>query len=124
MYKHLTIKLSLFILLFLFVKGQAQSCDENVLKGLERTRIYYHKEVTKDSNASFFIKNPLKGTTYSFIDKATGVAYSKLYTGMPEELTIEIPVGKLLSRALYLGLPTAIVLINRWTIAILISDIM
>ena len=94
MYKHLTIKLSLFILLFLFVKGQAQSCDENVLKGLERTRIYYHKEVTKDSNASFFIKNPLKGTTYSFIDKATGVAYSKLYTGMPEELTIEIPVGK------------------------------
>ncbi|ACU93163.1 hypothetical protein Coch_1618 [Capnocytophaga ochracea DSM 7271] len=94
MYKHLTIRLSLFILLFLFVKGQAQSCDENVLKGLERTRIYYHKEVTKDSNASFFIKNPLKGTTYSFIDKATGVAYSKLYTGMPEELTIEIPVGK------------------------------
>ncbi|WP_278590257.1 hypothetical protein, partial [Capnocytophaga ochracea] len=94
MYKHLTIKLSLFILLFLFVKGQAQSCDENVLKGLERTRIYYHKEVTKDSNASFFIKNPLKGTTYSFIDEATGVAYSKLYTGMPEELTIEIPVGK------------------------------
>ncbi|MFC2355686.1 MAG: gliding motility-associated C-terminal domain-containing protein, partial [Capnocytophaga ochracea] len=93
-YKHLTIKLSLFILLFLFVKGQAQSCDENLLKGLERTRIYYHKEVTKDSNASFFIKNPLKGTTYSFIDKATGVAYSKLYTGMPEELTIEIPVGK------------------------------
>ena len=73
MYKHLTIKLSLFILLFLFVKGQAQSCDENVLEGLERTRIYYHKEVTKDSNASFFIKNPLKGTTYSFIDNFTQV---------------------------------------------------
>ena len=77
-----------------FVNLNAQTCDENVLKGLENTRIYYHKEVTKGSNASFFIKNPLKGTTYSFIDKATGVAYSKLYTGVPEELTIEIPVGK------------------------------
>ena len=77
-----------------FVNLNAQTCDENVLKGLENTRIYYHKEVTKGSNASFFIKNPLKGTTYSFVDKATGVAYSKLYTGVPEELTIEIPVGK------------------------------
>jgi len=77
-----------------FVNLNAQTCDENVLKGLENTHIYYYKEVTKSSNASFFIKNPLKGTTYSFIDKSTGVAYSKLYTGVPEELTIEIPVGK------------------------------
>ncbi|GJH40622.1 hypothetical protein RCZ04_11720 [Capnocytophaga sp. HP1101] len=92
--KHLTIKLSLFILLFSSVKGQAQTCDENILKGLEQTRIYYYKEVTKGSNASFFVKNPLKGTTYSFIDKATGVAYTKQYTGVPEELTVEIPVGK------------------------------
>ena len=86
-----------------FVNLNAQTCDENVLKGLENTRIYYHKEVTKGSNASFFIKNPLKGTTYSFIDKATGVAYSKLYTGVPEELTIEIPVGKVdVGRKFYL----------------------
>ncbi|WP_315100408.1 gliding motility-associated C-terminal domain-containing protein [Capnocytophaga sputigena] len=86
-----------------FVNLNAQTCDENVLKGLENTRIYYHKEVTKGSNASFFIKNPLKGTTYSFIDKATGVAYSKLYIGVPEELTIEIPVGKVdVGRKFYL----------------------
>ena len=87
---------SLFTVAFFlfFIGSYAQTCDENVLKGLENTHIYYYKEVTKGSNASFFIKNPLKGTTYSFIDKATGVAYSKLYTGVPEELTIEIPVGK------------------------------
>ncbi|WP_278636398.1 immunoglobulin domain-containing protein, partial [Capnocytophaga sputigena] len=85
-----------------FVNLNAQTCDENVLKGLENTRIYYHKEVTKGSNASFFIKNPLKGTTYSFIDKATGVAYSKLYTGVPEELTIEIPVGKVTTEQYFL----------------------
>ena len=85
-----------------FVNLNAQTCDENVLKGLENTRIYYHKEVTKGSNASFFIKNPLKGTTYSFIDKATDVAYSKLYTGVPEELTIEIPVGKVTTEQYFL----------------------
>jgi len=90
-----SVKCLFTVAFFLFFIGSyAQTCDENVLKGLENTRIYYHKEVTKGSNASFFIKNPLKGTTYSFIDKATGVAYSKLYTGVPEELTIEIPVGK------------------------------
>ena len=90
-----SVKCLFTVAFFLFFIGSyAQTCDENVLKGLENTRIYYHKEVTKGSNASFFIKNPLKGTTYSFIDKSTGVAYSKLYTGVPEELTIEIPVGK------------------------------
>ena len=90
-----SVKCLFTVAFFLFFIGSyAQTCDENVLKGLENTHIYYYKEVTKGSNASFFIKNPLKGTTYSFIDKATGVAYSKLYTGVPEELTIEIPVGK------------------------------
>ena len=90
-----SVKCLFTVAFFLFFIGSyAQTCDENVLKGLENTHIYYYKEVTKSSNASFFIKNPLKGTTYSFIDKATGVAYSKLYTGVPEELTIEIPVGK------------------------------
>ena len=90
-----SVKCLFTVAFFLFFIGSyAQTCDENVLKGLENTHIYYYKEVTKGSNASFFIKNPLKGTTYSFIDKAAGVAYSKLYTGVPEELTIEIPVGK------------------------------
>ena len=90
-----SVKCLFTVAFFLFFIGSyAQTCDENVLKGLENTHIYYYKEVTKGSNASFFIKNPLKGTTYSFIDKAIGVAYSKLYTGVPEELTIEIPVGK------------------------------
>ncbi|WP_454938820.1 immunoglobulin domain-containing protein, partial [Capnocytophaga gingivalis] len=90
-----SVKCLFTVAFFLFFIGSyAQTCDENVLKGLENTHIYYYKEVTKGSNASFFIKNPLKGTTYSFIDKAAGVAYSKLYTRVPEELTIEIPVGK------------------------------
>jgi len=99
----LSVKCLFTVAFFLFFIGSyAQTCDENVLKGLENTRIYYHKEVTKGSNASFFIKNPLKGTTYSFIDKATGVAYSKLYTGVPEELTIEIPVGKVTTEQYFL----------------------
>ena len=88
--------LSLFFLLFSFVKGQAQTCDENVLKALEQTRATTFENVNVGGEGYFYIRYPFPGTTYTFTDDKGG-SYSLRYIvpkGGTEQVFLTIPVGK------------------------------
>lgn len=92
MYKHLQSLLVLFILLFSFGKLNAQTCDENIRKALEQTRITTFAQVTQGATGKFVIRYPLAGTKYTLRDQG-GNAYTYTYTGTPVQIAITIPVG-------------------------------
>ena len=56
----------------------AQTCDPNIQKALEETRVSYYDKVTMGDNAVFVIKYPLPGTTYIISDNL-GATYSYTY---------------------------------------------
>ena len=92
MYKHLQSLLVLFILSFSFGKLNAQTCDENIRKALEQTRITTFAQVTQGAIGKFVIRYPLAGTKYTLRDQA-GNTYDYTYTGTPVQIAITIPVG-------------------------------
>ncbi|WP_454988376.1 immunoglobulin domain-containing protein, partial [Capnocytophaga leadbetteri] len=92
MYKHLQSLLVLFILSFSFGKLNAQTCDENIRKALEQTRITTFAQVTQGATGKFVIRYPLAGTKYTLRDQA-GNTYDYTYTGNPVQIAITIPVG-------------------------------
>ena len=57
----------------------AQTCDPNIQKALEETRVSYYDKVTMGDNAVFVIKYPLPGTTYIISDNL-GATYSYTYS--------------------------------------------
>ena len=57
----------------------AQTCDPNIQKALEETRVSYYDKVTQGNDAIFVIKYPLEGTTYIISDNL-GATYSYTYT--------------------------------------------
>ena len=92
MYKQLQTLLVLFTLLFSFAELSAQTCDENISKALEQTRITTFSYVTKGDTAEFVIRYPLAGTKYTLRDQA-GNVYNYTYTGNPVKIAVPIPVG-------------------------------
>ncbi|WP_157909084.1 Ig-like domain-containing protein [Capnocytophaga leadbetteri] len=92
MYKHLQSLLVLFILSLSFGKLNAQTCDENIRKALEQTRITTFAQVTQGATGEFVIRYPLAGTKYTLRDQG-GNAYTYTYTGTPVQIAITIPVG-------------------------------
>ena len=92
MYKQLQTLLVLFTLLFSFAELSAQTCDENISKALEQTRITTFSYVTKGDTAEFVIRYPLAGTKYTLRDQA-GNVYNYTYTGNPVKIAVSIPVG-------------------------------
>ena len=92
MYKHLQSLLVLFILSLSFGKLNAQTCDENIRKALEQTRITTFAQVTQGATGKFVIRYPLAGTKYTLRDQG-GNAYTYTYTGTPVQIAITIPVG-------------------------------
>ena len=91
-YRQLQSLLVLFTLLFSFGKLSAQTCDENIRKALEQTRVTTFSKVTQGATGEFVIRYPLAGTKYTLRDQA-GNVYTYTYTGSPVEITISIPVG-------------------------------
>ena len=57
----------------------AQTCDPNIQKALEETRVSYYDKVTMGDNAVFVIKYPLPGTTFIISDNL-GATYSYTYS--------------------------------------------
>jgi len=57
----------------------AQTCDPNIQKALEETRVSYFDKVTQGNDAIFVIKYPLEGTTYIISDNL-GATYSYTYS--------------------------------------------
>ena len=92
MYKQLQTLLVLFTLLFSFAELSAQTCDENISKALEQTRITTFAQVTQGATGKFVIRYPLAGTKYTLRDQA-GNTYDYTYTGNPVQIAITIPVG-------------------------------
>ena len=82
----------ILVLFFSIGKLQAQSCDPNILKALEQTRITTFEQVTQGEVGEFVVRYPLAGTTYTLTDQS-GAVYSKTYTGTPPEITLHISVG-------------------------------
>ena len=82
----------ILVLFFSIGKLQAQSCDPNILKALEQTRITTFEQVTQGEVGEFVVRYPLPGTTYTLTDQS-GAVYSKTYTGTPPEITLHISVG-------------------------------
>ena len=80
------------ILMFLGTKVSAQTCDESSLKALEQTRITTFAQVTQGSEGFFYIRYPLAGTTYTFIDQE-GSSYEYTYTGHSLQNAIAVSVG-------------------------------
>ena len=84
----------ILVLFFSIGKLQAQSCDPNILKALEQTRITTFEQVTQGEVGEFVVRYPLPGTTYTLTDQS-GAVYSKTYTGTPPEITLHISVGNM-----------------------------
>ena len=82
----------ILVLFFSIGKLQAQSCDPNILKALEQTRITTFEQVTQGEVGEFVVRYPLAGTTYTLTDQS-GAVYNKTYTGTPPEITLHISVG-------------------------------
>ncbi|WP_404981556.1 hypothetical protein [Capnocytophaga granulosa] len=81
--------LILMILSPFFSLVKAQTCDPNILKALEQTRVSVFDKVTKGEKVTVTIKYPLKGTTYVVSDN-DGNSKSVTYTGTDEFLNIEM----------------------------------
>jgi len=77
-YKHIWLILMILSPFFSLVK--AQTCDPNILKALEQTRVTAFDKVTKGEIGSLFIKYPMEGVTYTFTDQA-GTSYSYTHSG-------------------------------------------
>lgn len=72
--------IALLTVLALAINGiYAQTCDPNIQKALEETRVSYYDKVTMGDNAVFVIKYPLPGTTYIISDNL-GATYSYTYS--------------------------------------------
>ena len=86
--------INLLILVLFFSSGRllAQSCDSNIQKALEQTRITTFEKITQGAVGEFVVRYPLAGTTYTLTDQS-GTVYSKTYTGTPVEITLRIPIG-------------------------------
>jgi len=86
--------INLLILVLFFSSGRllAQSCDSNIQKALEQTRITTFEKITQGTVGEFVVRYPLAGTTYTLTDQS-GAVYSKTYTGTPVEITLRIPIG-------------------------------
>ena len=81
--------LILMILSPFFSLVKAQTCDPNILKALEQTRVSVFDKVTKGEKVTVTIKYPLEGTTYVVSDN-DGNSKSVTYTGTDEFLNIEM----------------------------------
>ena len=93
MMKKLNVIRCIFLILMLLVPFfglvKAQTCDPNILKALEQTRVSVFNKVTKGEKVTVTIKYPLKGTTYVVSDN-DGNSKSVTYTGTDEFLNIEM----------------------------------
>lgn len=97
MNKKLIIRIFLFFILLIInvfsaFKGYSQTCEDNIKKGLEQTRITTFEKVTQGAVGEFVVRYPLAGTTYTLTDQA-GTTYTSTYTGTPVAITLRIPVG-------------------------------
>ena len=86
--------INLLILVLFFSSGRllAQSCDSNIQKALEQTRITTFEKITQGTVGEFVVRYPLAGTTYTLTDQA-GATYTRTYTGTPVAITLRIPIG-------------------------------
>ena len=97
MNKKLIMRIFLFFILLIInvfsaFKGYSQTCEDNIKKGLEQTRITTFEKVTQGAVGEFVVRYPLAGTTYTLTDQA-GTTYTSTYTGTPVAITLRISVG-------------------------------
>ena len=97
MNKKLIMRIFLFFILLIInvfsaFKGYSQTCEDNIKKGLEQTRITTFDKVTQGAVGEFVVRYPLAGTTYTLTDQA-GATYTRTYTGTPVAITLRIPIG-------------------------------
>ena len=83
--------LILMILSPFFSLVKAQTCDPNILKALEQTRVSVFDKVTKGETGSLFIKYPMEGVTYTFTDQA-GTSYSYTHSGGANSADVSVGV--------------------------------
>jgi len=83
--------LILMILSPFFTLVKAQTCDPNILKALEQTRVTAFDKVTKGEIGSLFIKYPMEGVTYTFTDQA-GTSYSYTHSGGSNSADVSVGV--------------------------------
>ena len=64
--------INLLILVLFFSSGRllAQSCDSNIQKALEQTRITTFEKITQGTVGEFVVRYPLAGTTYTLTDQS------------------------------------------------------
>ena len=88
-YKRIWLILMMLSPFFSLVK--AQTCDPNILKALEQTRVSVFDKVTKGETGSLFIKYPMEGVTYTFTDQA-GTSYSYTHSGGANSADVSVGV--------------------------------
>ncbi|WP_424656277.1 immunoglobulin domain-containing protein, partial [Capnocytophaga granulosa] len=70
---------------------KAQTCDPNILKALEQTRVSVFDKVTKGETGSLFIKYPIDGVTYTFTDQG-GTSFSYTHSGGSNSVDVSVGV--------------------------------
>ena len=70
---------------------RAQTCDSNVLKALEQTRVTYFDKVTTGEVGSLSIKYPIDGVTYTFTDQG-GTSFSYTHSGGSNSVDVSVGV--------------------------------
>jgi hypothetical protein len=88
-YKRICLILMMLSPFFSLVK--AQTCDPNILKALEQTRVSVFDKVTKGETGSLTIQYPMDGVTYTFTDQA-GTSYSYTHSGTATSKNVDVGV--------------------------------
>ena len=88
-YKRIWLILMMLSPFFSLVK--AQTCDPNILKALEQTRVSVFDKVTKGETGSLTIQYPMDGVTYTFTDQA-GTSYSYTHSGTATSKNVDVGV--------------------------------
>ena len=70
---------------------KAQTCDPNILKALEQTRVTYFDKVTTGEVGSLSIKYPIDGVTYTFTDQG-GTSFSYTHSGGSNSVDVSVGV--------------------------------
>ena len=83
--------LILMILSPFFGLVKAQTCDPNILKALEQTRVTYFDKVTTGEVGSLSIKYPIDGVTYTFTDQG-GTSFSYTHSGGSNSVDVSVGV--------------------------------
>ena len=83
--------LILMILNPFFSLVKAQTCDPNILKALEQTRVTYFDKVTTGEVGSLSIKYPIDGVTYTFTDQG-GTSFSYTHSGGSNSVDVSVGV--------------------------------